>query len=93
MVEEAGEEVGDGCCSSEIRAGDVFASYEELEMKLNNYKQERFVAFWKSTIAAARKRGIERPLKPALKYYDIKFCCVHGGKTFNPRSRGFRSTS
>ena len=47
MVDEAGEEVGVGCCSSEIRAGDVFASYEELEMKLNNYKQERFVAFWK----------------------------------------------
>ena len=96
MVDEAGEEVGYGCCSSEIRAGDVFAGYEELEMKLNNYKQERFVAFWKRdcrTIAAARKRGIERPLKPALKYYDIKFCCVHGGKTFNPRSRGFRSTS
>ena len=93
MVDEAGEEVG---CSSEIWAGDVFASYEELEMKLNNYKQERFVAFWKRdcrTIAAARKRGIEKPLKPALKYYDIKFCCVHGGKTFNPRSRGFRSTS
>ena len=41
------EEVGDSCCSSEIWAGDVFASYEELKMKLNTYKQERFVAFWK----------------------------------------------
>ena len=39
MVDEAvEEEVGDGCCSSEIRAGDVFASYKELEMKL----KERF---------------------------------------------------
>ena len=59
MVDKADEEeVGGVCCSSEIRAGDVFASYEELEMKL--YKQERFVAFWKRdcrTIAAARKRG------------------------------------
>ena len=56
MVDKAGEEeVGDGCCSSEIRAGDVFVSYEEFEMKLNTYKQDRFVAFWKRdcrTIAA-----------------------------------------
>ena len=78
MVDKAVEEVGDDCCSSEIRAGDIFASYEELEMKLNTYKQERYVTLWKRdyrTIAAARKRGIDRPLKPALKYYDKVLLC------------------
>ena len=54
----------------EIRLGDQFQSFDELSA----YKQANFVEFWKRdcrTIAAARKRGIERPLKAALRYHDI----------------------
>ena len=35
-------------------------------------------------IEAAKKRGVDRPLKPELKYFQLKYCCVHGGQKFKP---------
>jgi len=39
--------------------GELFESYDQLERKLEEYKQQKFVQFWKRdtrTIEAARKR-------------------------------------
>ncbi len=66
--------------------GDKFSSLEAFELKVEAYKNEAFVELWRRdsrTITAARKRGIERPLKTDLKYYELKYC---GGRSFKPRS-------
>ena len=76
--------------------GDTFQTFEEFESKLEAYKKERFVEFWRRdsrTIAAARKRGIDRPLKEELRYHELKYCCIHGGQAFKPRGKGNRSSS
>ena len=75
--------------------GERFETYEKLEEKLKKYKTKTFCELWKRdarTIEAARKR-MDRPLKTALRYYDLKFCCIHGGQTFRSKSKGIRSTS
>ena len=91
-------EVAEECVVTESQfiVGESFKTFEELEAKIAQYKKENFVKLWKRdcrTIAAAHKRGIDRPLNPSLKYYDIKYCCIHGGQTFKPRGAGKRSTS
>ena len=79
-----------------MRPWQHFASIEELEAKIELFKKDNFVELWKRdsrTIAAARKRGVDRPLSPRLKYYEVKYCCVHGGQAFKPRGQGQRCTS
>lgn len=84
---------GDSVISFTI--GEIFNSVEEFEKKMEAYKKQAFVEFYRRdsrTIAAARKR-VDRPLKAELKYFDLKYCCVHGGRAFKPRGKGSRSTS
>ncbi len=59
---------------------------------MKKYKKENFVQLWKRearTIASAQKR-VERYMKPELKYYQLKYCCIHGGKRFRPGGSGLR---
>ena len=47
------------------------------------------------TIAAAAKRYPKRTqeMPPALKYYEVKYCCTHGGRTLKSDSTGARTVS
>ena len=79
-----------------FRVGDLFSTYEELEKKLQLYKATNYVEFWKRdarTIAAARPRMPDRPMKADLQYYEIKYSCIHGGRPFKQKGSGIRKTS
>ena len=79
-----------------FKVGEKFKSIEEFEKKLDAFKKKEYVEFWRRdsrTIDAARKRGIDRPLKTELRYYEAKYCCIHGGRVFKPRGNGSRCTS
>ena len=70
----------------------LFRGFRE---KIQLYKKAKFVELWRRdcrTITAARKRGVDRPIKAELKYYQLKYCCVHGGQKFTPRGTGKRTT-
>ncbi len=92
----------DGChapsTSAQVKfcVGDKFSTFKELESAVESYKKQHFVDLWRRdsrTIEASRKRGVDRPLKAELKYFELKYCCIHGGQRFVPRGRGKRSTS
>ena len=71
--------------------GDKFRSYKELEQKIKFFEENNYVQLWKRearTISGVQKR-VQRYLNPELRYYQLKYCCVHGGKDF----KGDRSTS
>ena len=71
--------------------GDTFQTFEEFESKLEAYKKERFVEFWRRdsrTIAAARKRGIDRPLKEELRYHELKYSVFMGVKRLSQEEKG-----
>ncbi len=75
--------------------GETFSSFDKLEKKLKLYEEKNFMKFWKRearTIATAKKR-IDRPLnKKDLKYYQLKYCCIHDGQKFQGRGTGSRSS-
>jgi len=78
-----------------IEVGDTFTTFSDFEEKLKLYERKHFAQFYRRdarTIQAARKR-ITRPLTDAIKYYEVRYCCVHGGKKFQSRSNGHRETS
>ncbi len=31
-------------------------------------------------------------MKPELRYHQLKYCCIHGGKRFKPGGSGLRDT-
>ena len=68
--------------------GEKFVSFES---KLEWDKNVVFAEFRKRgsrTILGAGKRGVERPINPELKYYDVKYCCVFGaGPNWHLRSK------
>ena len=74
--------------------GDLFHSFTEVQDKIKAYKEQAFCELWKRArkIAAARKR-MGRPMKEELEYYELKYCCIHGGQPFKAKGRGIRSTS
>ena len=75
--------------------GETFGSFDALLTRIRAYEQAKFVQLWKRdcrTIEAAKKR-LNRPLKLSLKYYEVKFCCIHGGQRFKAKGKGVRSTS
>ena len=77
-----------------FRLGDEFHDFNELEVKLHDFEQTNSVKLWKRdcrTIVAARKR-LNRPLDEKLKYYTIRYCCIHGGQKYRQQGKGLRST-
>ncbi|XP_043269802.1 uncharacterized protein [Venturia canescens] len=79
-----------------LSVGVEFASYAELEQSVLAYEKKNFCIFYKrdcSTIDQCRKRGISRLLNADLKYYRLRYSCIHGGKNFKSLTRGIRKSS
>ncbi|KAH8028335.1 hypothetical protein HPB51_016158 [Rhipicephalus microplus] len=68
--------------------GDRFAFFAALEEKMEKFSTANSVQLWKRdarTIETAKKRvgKIASRMPPELKYYHLRYCCIHGGtKTF-----------
>ena len=77
-----------------FKIGERFKSFEELDTKLTNYEKATSTKFWirdARTVGAAMKRTT-RTLSKAIKYYQIGYRCIHGGRKFVPQGEGKRST-
>ena len=73
---------------------DSFNTFNEFEAALERFKSTKFVDVCVVTagIETARRRGITIPLKVELRYHQLKYCCIHGGKAYRCRGKGSRST-
>ena len=66
-----------------FKCGDKFSSYDDFENKIKAYEDKTFVKLWRrdsTTIAAAMKRAPKRVFKPEIKYQELVYCCVQGGR-------------
>ena len=75
--------------------GECFNSYDEFEKKLESYEASTSTKYWRRdsrTVEAARKR-VNRPIADKLKYYELLYRCIHGGRKFKARGDGKRATS
>ena len=69
----------------------IFKNLSQKDMPSN---KPTLCQLWKRdcrTVAAAKKR-LDRHLDEKLKYYEVKYCCVHGGQSFRAKGNGARST-
>lgn len=74
--------------------GERFKTYIDLERKVKEYEVATSTKFWirdSRTVETARKR-ISRHLSDDIKYYQIAFRCIHGGRKFVAKGEGKRST-
>ena len=82
----------------EITVGDIFSSFEEVKKKIEEYSESKFTQLWlrdARTIEAAAKRVPKRAarMKAELKYAQVVYCCIHGGKLFKKRGSTIRNTT
>ena len=74
-----------------LRVGDSFTSFDEIEEHLESYMKRNFVQLYKRntrTIAGFKKhsRKVSVDIPDVLKYGEIDFCCIHGGKKFKSKA-------
>ena len=72
----------------------MFTSYEDLQTKVSLFEKQTFVKLWKrdSRSVEAASKCLNRALSDKLKYYEVTFYCIHGGKKFKAKGEGIRST-
>lgn len=76
--------------------GECFSSYKQLDDKVKAYEKSRSVQLGhrdSRTLEAAKKRAPKRVdgANRELKYYNIHFTCMFGGKKFRSKSTGLRT--
>lgn len=76
-----------------FRVGAEFSSYSELHREYRRYQRDFAVQLWtrhSRTIDAQRRRAPKRPMNDALKFAEIDYACIHGGKLFRTKGAGKR---
>ena len=85
--------VEDGSNNASFAIGESFESFEELQFKLKQYEEKHFIQFYirdSRTVESAQKR-LTKKLNEKIKYYEVVFCCIHGGRSFKSKE-GKRSS-
>ena len=96
-IEEAEEDEAASKDSSgdvSFSVGEMFSNYDDLSSKITRFERKNFVKLWKRdsrSVEAASKR-LNRALSDKIKYYEVTFCCIHGGKKFKAKGEGLRTT-
>ena len=79
-----------------LTVGDKFQSFALWEEAVKKYELENYVQLWRRdarTIQAAKKRLIsttDRQFNEDLQYYELKYCCIKGGRKYTTRTSGSR---
>ena len=85
----------DTSSSEEVKftIGDIFSSFSELKDKIEDFEKANFVQLYirrSRSIEAAAKRAPKKQFNEELKYYEVEYSCIHGGKVFKSTSTGKR---
>lgn len=79
-----------------LTVGDKFQSFALWEEAVKKYELENYVQLWRRdarTIQAAKKRltsTTDRQFNEDLQYYELKYCCIKGGRKYTTRTTGSR---
>lgn len=79
--------------TSAFHMGETFTSFELLEERLQKHSEEDFVHYWRRDTRTVKGAQLKttRPIAARLKYYSIRYACVHGGQKFARRGQGQRN--
>ena len=77
--------------SSTFENGQQFASFHELRDRIEQQSYVQLYIRRSRTIEAAMKRASKKSFLQELKYSEVDYACIHGGKKFATRSKGKRT--
>ena len=72
-----------------LNIGKKFEDFSSLEMAIQQYQKEENVQFFRRS-SRTQPWMPDKKLNERLKYYELSFHCIHGGKNFKSRSTGMR---
>ncbi|CAL1526045.1 unnamed protein product, partial [Lymnaea stagnalis] len=78
---------------SELNVGDAFDDFGRLKWAIELFEKTQKSNYWIRdcrTIEAAQKKGIKRPIKETLVYYNLTWACVKGGRSYDESTRSPR---
>jgi len=70
-----------------------FSSFGELESSVRQYEKRNFVELYirsSRTIEGMKKRAPKRMFNDELKFGELQYACIHGGRNYNSKSKGAR---
>ena len=76
-----------------FRVGDEFNSFDDLRDKISTFGQTQFVQLYirrSRTIIMASKRRTKKIYNEDLKFAELEYACINGGKNFKTTSTGER---
>ncbi|KAK7078720.1 hypothetical protein SK128_024868 [Halocaridina rubra] len=79
-----------------LKVGSKFYTFDELSKRLEEFQQVEKVQLWvrdSRTVVAAAKRARRKSLNPALKYAELTYSCVFGGRRPSDQTKTHNQTS
>lgn len=79
-----------------LKVGSKFYTFEELSRRLEEFQEDQQVQLWvrdSRTVVAAAKRARRKSLNPALKYAELTYSCVFGGRRPSDQTKIHNQTS
>ena len=73
--------------------GEHFTSYDDIKEKMKKCEKENFVNLWVRDSRAIEAARVKKNYNPAIKFYEVRYACKHGGRNFKSESTGERSSS
>ena len=81
--------------TSAFTVGSKFDSFDDLSSAIKDYERVNSVTLYtrsSRSIMAAKKRAPKRHFSESLKYSELDYACVHGGRQYKSHSKGIRKS-
>lgn len=75
-----------------LKVGSKFYTFDDLSKHLEEFQQSEQVQLWvrdSRTVVAAAKRARRKSLNPALKYAELTYSCVFGGRRASDQTKSY----
>ena len=85
----------DSSSSEEVKftIGKNFRFFSELKDKVEDFEKANFIQLYirqSRSVEAAAKRAPKKQFNEEIKYSEIEYSCIHGGRVFKSTSTGER---
>ena len=73
----------------ELAEGKEFSSFEEVCASIKKWEEANFVTLYTRSsrgLEAARRRAPRRTFAEQLKFSELDYACVHGGREYKSKS-------
>ena len=77
----------------QLTTGQEFSSFEELKHCISSYERATFVQLYirrSRSVESAKKRATKKNFNSDLRFSELQYNCIHGGKHFQSRGTGKR---